>query len=107
MMDEYFGQVTKALQLNIKLGHDTSSDYKALKEAIATRVAELLESDPALLFSSLYRLDVPEAKVRQVMSNRDVNDPIAQIAELILQRQIERAQTKITLRQKPIKGWEW
>jgi hypothetical protein len=64
-----------------------------LTEWIAERVADLLDRDPELLFSYLYRLDVPESSVDQVI--RTGGEEVAyQLAELILRRQEQRQQTK-------------
>ena len=60
---------------------------------IAERVADLLDRDPELLFSYLYRLDVPESSVDRVI--RTGGEEVAyQLAELILRRQEQRQQTK-------------
>ena len=60
---------------------------------IAERVADLLDRDPELLFSYLYRLDVPESSVDRVI--RSAGEEVAyQLAELILRRQEQRQQTK-------------
>lgn len=64
-----------------------------LTDWIAERVADLLDRDPELLFSYLYRLDVPESSVDQVI--RTGGEEVAyQLAELILRRQEQRQQTK-------------
>jgi len=60
---------------------------------IANRVAELLDRDPELLFSYLYRLDVPESKVDEIIKNGGQKVSIL-LAKLILQRQKQRQETK-------------
>ena len=64
-----------------------------LTDWIAERVADLLDRDPELLFSYLYRLDVPESSVDRVI--RSAGEEVAyHLAELILRRQEQRQQTK-------------
>jgi hypothetical protein len=60
---------------------------------IAARVGELLDRDPELLFSYLYRLDVPESEVNAVIEKGGENIAF-HLAEAILQRQQQRQETK-------------
>jgi len=78
-----------------------------LVEIITARVNDLLNSDPGLLFSYLYRLDVSEQRVKQVVHHSNDDNAPRALAELILHRQIQRVKTKKTIKQKPIDGWEW
>ena len=86
---------------------DVHSDKEEFLEAITARVNELLASDPGLLFSYLYRLDVLEYKVKNVMNNPGIDNPAESLAKLILERQLQRLITKRNIKQKPIDGWEW
>lgn len=85
---------------------ETDSDYQNLLKMIERRVEELLEKDSGLLFSYIYRLDVSEQLVRQVMTDDDL-DSVKALSKLILDRQLQRLHTKKTIIQKPIRGWEW
>ena len=80
-------------------------DRLQLLKAIESRVEYLLEREPGLLFSYLYRLDVSEQEIKRVL-NIGIN-PIGNIALLIYNRQIRRIETKLKIEQKPIEGWEW
>ncbi len=84
---------------------DVSSD--GLLEAIHRRVVELMDQDPALLFSYLYRLDVKEDLVNQALQLLLDPSPTKALANIIYDRQKERVRTKMQFIQKPIKGWEW
>ncbi len=83
-----------------------TDDYVSLLEMIERRVTELLASDERLLFSYLYRLDISEMHLREVMKDNKV-DKIKAISALILRRQIHRLSTKKQYPQPPIEGWEW
>jgi len=83
-----------------------TEDYVSLLEMIERRVTELLDTDDRLLFSYLYRLDISEVHLRQVMRDNNV-DKIKAISELILTRQVHRLKTKKQYPQTPIDGWEW
>ncbi len=100
-LGEIFGQ---ELSLASK---EEFKDHDQLLEAIEMRVGELMERDPALLFSYLYRLDVSERKVRNILNAKEGIKTITELAKLILDRQIKRLYTKKSIKQKPIEGWEW
>lgn len=101
-------QIRDEIERELECQFDQNQEDKVeLLDAITFRVNELLESDPGLLFSYLYRLDVLEYKVKYVMNNSRDNNPAQSLAKLILERQMQRLKTKKALKQKPIEGWEW
>ena len=78
--------------------------YHAIKE----RVAYLLDTNPELLMSSLYRLDVLEVKINAVLAPNSPVAPIEGLARLILERQKERIASKKKYKSDPpIPGWEF
>ncbi len=63
-------------------------------ETLAYKIAYLLEHNPDLLFSYFYRMDIDEKKIEHILLNQG---PVAiniQLADLILNRQLKRAETK-------------
>lgn len=79
-----------------------------LYRAIRDRVEYLLEKNPELLMSYLYRLDVLEVKINAVLSPNSIVAPIEGLARLILDRQKERIATKRKYKSDPpIPGWEF
>jgi hypothetical protein len=79
-----------------------------LFKAIRDRVEYLLEKNPELLMSYLYRLDVLEVKINAVLSPNAIVPPIEGLARLILERQKERIATKQKYKSDPpIPGWEF
>ncbi len=107
-IDEIRGLINSELTLDQSPDEfqEECSELEDLLKAIEKRVAELIDRDSGLLFSYLYRLDVQEHAVRQVMNDDKVNTVTA-LSQLILDRQLMRLHTKKTIHQKPIKGWEW
>lgn len=104
-MDEVFHELSNKLRQELTL--DTNAKNKDdLIFHIKRRVEELLQNEPGLLFSYLYRLDVSEHKVRMTM-NQSEKDKIDALTQLIYERQLLRVETKKRLKQKPIKGWDW
>lgn len=79
-----------------------------LYEAIKKRVEYLLEYNPELLMSYLYRLDVLEVKINAILMPGSPVAPIEGLARLILERQKERIETKKKYKSDPpIPGWEF
>jgi hypothetical protein len=64
-----------------------------LIKALAERIAYMLDKEPELLFSTLYRLDVLEHKINAVLHSSS-EDPARGLARLIIERQIEKAKTR-------------
>ena len=81
-------------------------DYDLLIKAINERVEYLLEKDPSLLFSYLYRLDVSEQKLQFALGPKS-SDAVQAIAQLIFERQMDRVRSKQKYKQDPIDGWNW
>ncbi len=78
-----------------------------LLDAIKQRVAYMLEFETELLMSYLYRLDILEYKIQNVLSNTGKVSVVDGLSQLILKRQIERIASKKKYKQTPIEGWEW
>lgn len=74
---------------------------------VEKRVAELLETEPELLMSYMYRLDVLEPDIKMAMQ-LNKNSTIANaFATLIWKRQKMRIQTRKQFSQDPIEDWEY
>lgn len=86
--------------------HETISSEELFK-AIVYRVEYLLEKDPSLLFSYLYRLDIEESQLKLALRGDGIKNGIVLISELIMERQLKRVETKKKYQQKPIDGWNW
>ena len=77
-----------------------------LLELLAEQIAFLIEHKMEFLMSLLYRLDVDERKVDFALSPLSPNPPHLAIAALVLERQKQRAFTKMTYLP-PDLGEEW
>ena len=77
---------------------------------LAERIEEMLQHRPDYIMSLLYRLDVLEEKIRPVMHPNAPEPPNIGLARLVLERQKQRAETKLKIKTKPLEGldgWEW
>lgn len=86
-----------------------SSEYdeEEIISAITIRVSEMLDNQPELLMSYLYRLDVLEKDLKRVLAFSHKGDIIHDLADLIWKRQKLRMHYKNTYKQNPIEGWEF
>ena len=60
---------------------------------LSERIGQLLDQDVQGLILLLYRLDIAENKVRQILSP-GTKDPARDLATLILQRQLEKIKSR-------------
>jgi hypothetical protein len=65
-----------------------------VRRFVAEQVKKLLNDNPALLMSILYRIDVAEVDVRNVLDYSEPSQMPFEIADLLIERQIQ----KITIR---------
>ncbi|HLF63179.1 MAG TPA: hypothetical protein VI603_05490 [Saprospiraceae bacterium] len=68
-------------------------ELEDLINALAERISYLLDKEPELLFSTLYRLDVLEHKINAVLHSGS-EAPAHGLARLIVERQIEKTKTR-------------
>ncbi len=73
---------------------DAELDESTLHEALSIRIADMLEYEIDLLFSTLYRLDVLEYKIKHVLAGTSGEDIASGLARLVIERQKEKNATK-------------
>ena len=76
-----------------------------LIDLLADRIEELLATQMESFMSMMYRLDVPEAKIRSALSPTNDEAPNVTLAKLIIERQVQRIRTKRTFKQRPLDDW--
>lgn len=94
------------LSRTLNIDFKDNLDDKDLYQLILQRVRELLDQDPNLLFSYLYRLDVLEDKINFVLKEQKQVPADEGLAQLILERQKQRVELKKKFNQKPKDNWE-
>ncbi|PWT77256.1 MAG: hypothetical protein C5B59_04600 [Bacteroidetes bacterium] len=70
-----------------------------LREALALRIRELIDHDFNGLVQLLYRIDVNEKKLRQMLNDQVNEDAALLIAGLIIERQLQKIHTRKFFRQ--------
>ena len=82
---------------NVALAFEMESIDNRLEEfqiKLRARVAELLQKDFSRLINILYRLDVSEEKLKREIYNQHASDAAELISRLIIERQLEKLQTR-------------
>lgn len=105
--EDYLEQTTALVAKDFGLAKTTPLTEEELLEAIANRVAEMMEANKDLLLSYMYRLDIDEGKIHFALSPL-ANEPAHfALARLILNRQKQRAVTKLSYKPPKLDEWEW
>lgn len=95
---------------SLSQGFDLTEAQLVSKEKILTalseRIAQLIAGNPDKLFSMLYRLDISEKKIKQVVQEQE--NIAFHLSDLIYERQLEKAASRKHFgRQKPDGDLSW
>ncbi|HET6569807.1 MAG TPA: hypothetical protein VFG50_17710 [Rhodothermales bacterium] len=71
-----------------------------VRRYVVQQVSRLLNENPALLMSILYRVDVAETDVQNVLAYTRPSDIPAELADLLIHRQIQKIKIRRTYRGK-------
>lgn len=75
-----------------------ASGYDELKEWLTQQIISLLLNDMEKLLNILYRIDVNEKKVKEVFAQHNPKLIAPLLAELLLERELQKAATRIQYR---------
>ena len=73
---------------------DADSRLEALRRALALRLATMLEREMARLPELLYRIDLDEERVRTVMTTSPLDRIAFDLADLVIERTLEKVETR-------------
>lgn len=82
---------------NLPVKKDYAEELKIIREFLAKRITVLMDKNQERFFNTLYRIDVDENKVTQVLNNSS-NVP-DDLADLIIERQLQRLKTQLLYKQ--------
>lgn len=78
-----------------ELGLAVKADHSSLdKQMLAAKINELLVADFPKMVSILYRLDINESKLRSILKENTGTDAGIIIANLMIERQEEKARSR-------------
>lgn len=76
-----------------------TSDISEIRRMLTEKVAELAEKNFDKLLNSLYRMDINEEKLHNVLYTKEKDEIPSMIADLIIERQVQRVRTQILYRE--------
>ncbi len=96
--------LAELIQKDFKLSEDEFdidySDHAALKERLRVILSNMLDNDFQGLLNAMYRLDIDEAKFKQVITGQEGSDISGILARMIIDREMEKVKTRIRYSQK-------
>ena len=94
--DEIKSLISKSYEVEI---YDEVSKKRLIMD-VAERVEFFMENNMELFFNHLYRMDVNEQKVHNILYLSDTEDSVyVALAKLIVERQFQRLETKRKFKQ--------
>ncbi len=104
-MIERFDEIKTIISRKLSVENQIYPDRELLN-AVAQRVRELMETNMELFFNHLYRMDIDERKVHQILNSGSDESVYISIAKIIIERQKKRLETKRKYKQDKIEGWD-
>jgi len=77
-----------------------ASNLEQLKEWLTSEIIKLMMNDMEKLLNILYRIDVNEKKVKEVFAQHNPKLIAPNLAELIIEREMGKAETRMKYRDK-------
>jgi hypothetical protein len=88
-------------EVALELGLYAVEDHSAVnRQLLINKINELLNTDFQKLVSILYRMDVSENKLRQLLSENEGRDAGPIIADLMIERQSQKIKSREQFRQR-------
>lgn len=89
-------EINQSLEIQLPL----TISGEELREKLASHVNELINHDFEKLVFNLYRIDVNEARMRALLAQKDGENAAALIADLIIERQLQKIKSRQQFRQR-------
>jgi hypothetical protein len=82
-------KISKELEIDV-----TGKDSSGLRQALADKINQLINTDFSRLVSLLYRVDVNEQKLKIILKENANTDAGLLIADLMIERQSEKIRSR-------------
>ena len=99
---ELYPSLVEKLYKDFSLAKDslpTVTDLPMIREHLIAKVSELMSRDYERFITNLYRIDVSESKVREILHSKDRTTIPEKLADLIIERQLLRIKTQMLYRE--------
>ena len=101
MEDRYLQETGAWLQENAGIVVPAAITLDDLEKVLAEKLEILVERDFQQFVLLLYQVDVPEKKVKEILSTQSYPDVYRSVARLIINRQAEKIKSREIYRQPP------
>ncbi len=78
----------------------TENDWQQIRAILISEIIMLMLKSSDKLWNILYRIDVNESKVKAIFTNASAEEIAPQIADLIMERMLQKAQSRIEYKNK-------
>ncbi len=99
--NELYPSLIEKLQKDFSLAKDSLpavNDIADIRKHLINRVTELMSKDYERFLGSMYRIDVSESKVSEILRSKDRTTIPERFADLIIERQLLRVKTQMLYR---------
>jgi hypothetical protein len=76
-------------------------DFESIKSKLSSVINYLLDKDINKLLNIFYKLDLKEQKVVQILTSTPVREISVKLAELVVEREIDKINTRLKYRSSP------
>ncbi|HKC34538.1 MAG TPA: hypothetical protein VKB95_00695 [Chitinophagaceae bacterium] len=90
MHTDLVSNINQSLEISLP----DSISLEELKQKLALHINQLINHDFEKLVSLLYRIDVNENKIRNVLDNKEGENAAGLIADLIIERQLQKIKSR-------------
>jgi hypothetical protein len=73
----------------------SAENQQQIKDILVSELIQLILKSPEKLWNILYRIDVNEAKVKQIFSNSEPMLIAPELADLIIERMLQKVQSRM------------
>lgn len=94
-------ELVPAINHSMEMEIPATGTLEQLREKLSVHINELINHDFEKLVFHLYRIDVDEARMRALLANKAGENAGGLIADLIIERQLQKIKLKSESRHKP------
>lgn len=93
-MTEVNKDLVPMLRQSLEIDLSDNISFDLLKEQLSSHINFLIQSDFQRLVSILYRVDVSESKLKQLLKDNPDADAANIIADLLIERQLQKIRSR-------------
>lgn len=100
-------ELVPAINQSMELEIPATGTLEQLREKLSVHINELINHDFEKLVFHLYRIDVDEARMRALLANKAGENAGGLIADLIIERQLQKLRNKERFKQNTDPEGDW